>query len=220
MNMTRLQAFALSVLEQGHGWIGEVVCHSRTGHQVEIEISASELSLSTDHPSCIIALLRDFTERKITEAQIKASLEEKEVLLKEVQYRVKNNLQLISSLFDLQAGETTDEKVMEMFGECRNRVRSMAMIHERLYGAEDLARIDAAQYLSTLTNDLAHSDGLTSRHVNLLMEANEVHLDVDKAIPCGLVVNELVSNALNYAFGSGEEGGVRSWCGSSRMRAV
>ena len=134
-------------------------------------------------------MLRDITERKFTEARIKASLEEKEVLLKEVQYRVKNNLQIISSLFDLQAGETTDEKVMEMFGECRNRVRSMAMIHERLYGAEDLARIDAAQYLSTLTNDLAHSDGLTSRHVNLLMEANEVHLDVDKAIPCGLVVN-------------------------------
>ena len=205
--MTRLQAFALSVLDQGHGWIGEVVCQSRTGRQVEIEISASELSLSTDHPSCTIALLLDITERKITEARIKASLEEKEVELKEVHHRVKNNRQIISSLFDLQAGETTDETVLEMFRECRNRVRSMAMVHERLYGAEDLARIDAAQYLSALTNDLAHSYGLTSRHVNLLLEANEVYLDVDKVIPCGLVVNELVPNALKYAFGSGEEGG-------------
>lgn len=128
-----------------------------------------------------------------------ASLEEKEVLLKEIHHRVKDNLQIISSLFDLQSGETTDETVLEMFRECRNRVRSMAMIHERLYSAEDLARIDAAQYLSTLTNDLAHSYGLTSRHVKL-------RLDVDKAIPCGLIVNELVSNALKYAFQSEDDG--------------
>jgi len=205
-DMARLQAFALSVLEQGHGWIGEVVCQSRSGRQLEIEISASELSLSADHPSCIIALLRDITERKITEARIKASLEEKEVLLKEIHHRVKNNLQIISSLFDLQSGETTDETVLEMFRECRNRVRSMAMIHERLYSADDLARIDAAQYLSTLTNDLAHSYGLTSRHVNLRLQADEVYLEVDKAIPCGLIVNELVSNALKYAFQSEDDG--------------
>ena len=201
-DMERLQAFALSVLEQGHGWIGEVVCQSRTGRQLEIEISASELALSAAHPSCIIALLRDITERKMAEARIRTSLEEKEVLLKEIHHRVKNNLQIVSSLFDLQSGETSDPMVLEMFRECRNRVRSMAMIHERLYSTEDLSRIEAAQYLSTLTNDLAHSYGLTSRHVNLRLQANEVFLDVDKAIPCGLIVNELVSNALKYAFTS------------------
>ena len=206
-DMARLQAFALSVLEQGHGWIGEVVCQSRTGRQLEIEVSASELSLSTDHPSCIIALLRDISERKIADARIKASLAEKEVLLKEIHHRVKNNLQIISSLFDLQSGETKDETVLEMFRECRNRVRSMAMIHERLYSAQDLGRIDAVQYLSTLTSDLAHSYGLTSRHVQVRLEANEVYLDVDRAIPCGLIVNELVSNALKYAFQSAEDEG-------------
>jgi two-component sensor histidine kinase len=202
-----LQAFALSVLEQGHGWIGEVVCQSRTGRQLEIEVSASELSLSTDHPSCIIALLRDISERKIAEARIKASLAEKDVLLKEIHHRVKNNLQIISSLFDLQSGETKDKTVLEMFRECRNRVRSMAMIHERLYSAQDLGRIDAVQYLSTLTSNLAHSYGLTSRHVQVRLEANEVYLDVDRAIPCGLIVNELVSNALKYAFQSAEDEG-------------
>ena len=96
-DMERLQAFALSVLEQGHGWIGEVVCQSRTGRQLEIEISASELALSAAHPSCIIALLRDITERKMAEARIRTSLEEKEVLLKEIHHRVKNNLQIVSS---------------------------------------------------------------------------------------------------------------------------
>ena len=201
-DMARLQAFALSVIEEGHGWIGEVVCQSRTGRQLEIEISASELSLSPTHPSCIIALLRDITERKLAEARVKASLAEKEVLLKEIHHRVKNNLQIVSSLIDLQASETADETVREMFRECRNRVRSMAMIHERLYSAEDLARIDMAQYLSTLTNDLARSYAFSSPHRGLRLEVDQVFLDVERAIPCGLIVNELVSNALKYAFES------------------
>ena len=205
-DMARLQAFALSVIERGHGWIGEVVCQSRTGRQVEIEISASELALSPSHPSCIIALLRDITERKMAEARIKASLTEKEVLLKEIHHRVKNNLQIISSLFDLQAGETADETVREMFRECRNRVHSMAMIHERLYSAEDLARIDIAHYLRTLTNDLVRSYAVSSPQMALRLEVDEVFLDVERAIPCGLIVNELVSNALKYAFGQGVGG--------------
>ena len=154
----------------------------------------------------ILFSARDITVRKQAEEHIKASLKEKEVLLKEIHHRVKNNLQIISSLLNLQAGYIQDEHAGEMFKESRNRVKSMALIHEKLYQSKDLARIDFAEYVRSLTTHLFRSYGVNSHAVGLKINVDKILLDIDLAIPCGLIVNELVSNSLKYAFPSGIRG--------------
>jgi PAS domain S-box-containing protein len=144
--------------------------------------------------------------RKRTEAQIKAQLLEKDVLLKEVHHRVKNNMQVISSLLNLQSRRVKDPAVNEMFKESQRRIRSMALIHERLYRSSDLSRIEFSQYLRDLATHLFHSYQVDAARVQLKVEAQEVHLNINTAIPCGLIVNELISNTLKHGFPEGRKG--------------
>jgi PAS domain S-box-containing protein len=139
-------------------------------------------------------------ERMRAEKQLMASLKEKEVLLQEIHHRVKNNLQVVSSLLNLQSSYVQDPSALEMFRESQNRILSMALIHERLYRSRDLSRIDLAEYIKTLAGDLVRSYTSRSGPVTLIFDAGEVVLSVEKAVPCGLIVNELVSNALKHAF--------------------
>jgi PAS domain S-box-containing protein len=157
----------------------------------------------------ILLSARDITARKQAEERIKTSLKEKEVLLKEIHHRVKNNLQIISSLLNLQSGYIQDHRAGEMFKESRNRVKSMALIHEKLYQSKDLARIDFADYIRHLAAYLLRSYNVHSPGVNLRVEVEKVLLDIDTAIPCGLIVNELVSNSLKHAFAAGMAGEIR-----------
>jgi PAS domain S-box-containing protein len=146
-------------------------------------------------------LLGAIIDRAQAERQVQASLAEKEVLLKEVHHRVKNNLQVISSLLDLQSGHTADAFAVEMFRESRSRVRSMALVHERLYRSGDLAKVDFATYIETLADDLFQAHWLEDKEVRLDLQVNvEVRLSIDAAIPCGLLLNELLSNSLKHAF--------------------
>ncbi len=148
----------------------------------------------------------EVAERKEAEERVTASLAEKEVLLKEIHHRVKNNLQIISSLLNLQSRHAADGPAREMFKESRGRVKSMALIHEQLYESEDLARINSANYIQRLTADLFRSYKLNSNDVALSLNVSDVLLDVDAAIPCGLIINELVSNSLQHAFPAGRKG--------------
>lgn len=129
-----------------------------------------------------------------------ASLDEKESLLKEVHHRVKNNLQLISSLLNLQASKIDDPRTAELFAESRNRVRSMALVHENLYRAGNFSSVPMATHIKNLSTQLARAYGAAERRISLSVDAAQVDLDLDQAISCGLILNELVSNALKHAF--------------------
>jgi len=148
----------------------------------------------------IIEYVRDITERKKAEDRLQGSLREKDVLLREVHHRVKNNMQVISSLLNLQSRHVQDPQVLEMFKESQRRIRSMALIHERLYQSSDFSHIEFAKYLRNLATHLFHSYQVDASRVKLKIEAEEVHLNINTAIPCGLIVNELVSNALKHGF--------------------
>ena len=155
----------------------------------------------------LLSIIRDITGRKSSEDKIKASLKEKEILLKEIHHRVKNNLQVISSLLNLQAGFIEDEMTLEMFRNSQDRVKSMALIHEKLYRSGDLSSINFGEYVRSLTANLFKSYRVNNNSVVLKLDIPErVYLGVDTAIPCGLILNELVTNSLKYAFQDGRAG--------------
>ncbi|MBN1327233.1 MAG: PAS domain S-box protein [Candidatus Cloacimonetes bacterium] len=154
----------------------------------------------------VVIITEDITQRKISEGKIKSSLREKDILLKEVYHRVKNNMQVISSLLKLQSQHTSDQKAIDMLRESQNRVRSMSLIHEKLYLSENLEKIDFANYIRSLTTFLFSSFSINPNNVKLQVEVRDVYLDINKAIPCGLMVNELVSNALKHGFPLGRKG--------------
>jgi len=148
----------------------------------------------------IILTVQDITERITADKQIQSSLKEKEILLREIHHRVKNNLQTISSLLDLQAESIKDPMALEAFRSSQSRIRSMALIHERLYKSKDLSRIKAQEYLINLIDYLEATYDSQADNIKLKTNVQNIMLNVDTAIPCGLIINELVSNSMKYAF--------------------
>ena len=148
----------------------------------------------------------DISDRQEAEQKIRSSLQEKEVLLKEIHHRVKNNLYIISSLLKLQTRCLTDAKALEIFKDSQNRVHSMALIHEKLYQSKDLANINFAEYVQNLATDVFRSYGTNPRSIQLQIDVSDTLFSVDIAIPCGLIINELLSNSLKYAFNGQDSG--------------
>ncbi|MGA9187298.1 MAG: histidine kinase dimerization/phosphoacceptor domain -containing protein [Methanosarcina sp.] len=148
-------------------------------------------------------LVRDITNRKTIDINLKKI---QEARIKEIHHRIKNNLQVISSLLSLEAERSTDAKMLEAFRESQNRVASMALIHQELYKGDELDTLDFADYLRKLTADLFRSYKLGGERISLKLDLEQIYLGMNTAIPLGIIVNELISNALKYAFPAGNEG--------------
>jgi PAS domain S-box-containing protein len=161
---------------------------------------------ATGAPVRMIGVSLDISDRKLAEQRIKDSLREKEVLLREIHHRVKNNLQVISSLLDLQSQYIEDQAALEMFRESCTRVKSMALVHEKLYQSKDCAKIDFADYIENLISYLFQAYGVNLDQVTLELNIDEITLNINTAIPCGLIISELVSNSLKHAFPNNRKG--------------
>ena len=153
-----------------------------------------------------VHMARDITERKKVEDQIKSSLHEKETLLREIHHRVKNNMQIISSLMKLSSESIQDRSILNIFDDSRNRIKSMALIHEKLYQSTDLTRIEFSEYIETLARELYRAHGVNPERITLRLSMESVLLSIDTAIPCGLIVNELITNSIKHAFPEEAEG--------------
>lgn len=152
---------------------------------------------SIDELSCIA---HDITEKKVAEKSLKESLAEKEVLLKEVHHRVKNNMQVISSILNLQSAYVKDPGTLQILKESQNRIKSMAFIHESLYTNKDFSRINFSEYITNLVQNLFRTYDVFDDTIKLELNIDKIYLNLDLAIPCGLIMNELISNSLKYAF--------------------
>jgi PAS domain S-box-containing protein len=179
---------------------------AKEGRTIPCEISSHFFELNG--VPTVLAIARDITERKRMEGNLKATLKEKDILLREIHHRVRNNLQIMSSLLRLHARQISDEKAQEAFQESQTRIRSIAMIHENLYQSRDFASVDFADYIQKVVTHLVVVYKVDPRRVLFKEEVRTVDLDVSRAIPCGLIVNELISNSLKYAFPGGKKGEV------------
>ncbi|MBU7033225.1 MAG: PAS domain S-box protein, partial [Theionarchaea archaeon] len=150
----------------------------------------------------------DITDQKEAEERIRASLQEKEVLLKEIHHRVKNNMQIICSLLNLQSRYIKDGDTVKILRESQNRVKSMALVHEKLYQSQDFTKIDFVVYVKTLIREIVHSYGNNMRKITVDLHVDSIFLGIDTAIPCGLIINELLSNAFIHAFPNKKKGKV------------
>lgn len=148
----------------------------------------------------ITCLSHDITDKKVIQKQMEGSIREKEILLQEVHHRVKNNLQVISSILNLQSSYVKDDTTLNILRESQNRIKSMSFIHESLYQTKDFSHIDFGDYVLSLSRNLIHSYSLTTSGIRLKTDFDKLFLSLDQAITCGLIINELISNALKYAF--------------------
>ncbi len=202
------QLFKL-MTETSHGFTDEIWHRRRDGREFPAMMTGTVVENDQGEPQYISMTAIDITAKREAEEQIRHSLKEKEVLLKEIHHRVKNNLQIISSLLNLQAAMVDSPKLRNMLLESQNRVKSMALIHDRLYREKNFARIDFTEYARDIVENLFHSYSEDTDRITFSMDFQKIWLDFDLAIPLGLIINEIVSNSLKYAFPEDRGGSVR-----------
>ncbi len=176
----------------------------KDGTMFPVEIGLNPIE--TEEGTMVLAAIIDISDRKREEKRIKDALREKDLLLGEIHHRVKNNLQIIHSLLGLQTSRVRDPVALAMLRESQNRVLSMALIHQTLYQSKDFARVDFGAFLDALVPTLITSYGIHSDRFTVSVDANGAHLPISAAIPCGLIVNELMTNTLKHGFPDGRRG--------------
>ena len=186
-------------------WHGEVNNIRKDGTTFWCAASVSTF-IHHQYGEVMLALHTDITGRKLAEDKIRASLAEKETLLKEVHHRVKNNMQVISSLLQMQSGFVKDKQDAHLFRESQDRIKSMSLVYNKLYQSQDLANISMKDYLTELVENLVRAYSLRSDQVGTAIDIDDTVLSLDLAIPCGLIANEIVVNSLKYAFKDGRKG--------------
>jgi PAS domain S-box-containing protein len=176
------------------------------GDLLRTNVTVSLVRDANNNPNYFVAVFEDITERKEYEAQLEDSIKEKEVLLKEVHHRVKNNMQVISSILNLQSSYISDETALAILRESQDRIKSMSFVHESLYQSKTLSEVNFSEYIQNISRNLFHSYSRPAGGIALRFDLEEVFLNLDTSIPCGLIINELVSNSLKYAFQGREKG--------------
>jgi len=217
-SMPQFSAFAALKLLQDSGLdLPFIIVSGTIGEDTAVaamKAGAHDYILKGNFTRLVPAIERELCEaevrlaRRRVEEQLKASLQEKEVLLKEIHHRVKNNFQIISSLLNLQSNYIQDKQDLEFFKISQRRIEAMALLHEKLYQSQDLARINAAEYIPDLVSSLFYSYEVTASIIDLKLNIEPVFLSLDAAIPCGLIINELVLNSLKHAFSNKTSGGI------------
>ena len=199
------------VLESGNivGLANDTILITKDEREIPISDSGSPIRNDKGVITGVVMVFRDVTERKREEEKTKASLKEKETLLSEIHHRVKNNLNVVSSLFKLQANKIADDHVKEVFKESQNRIYAMSAIHETIYTSETLSNFSLKSYLSKLTRTIFQTYSTNSGMVNLNTDFSDTQISINQATPIGLIVNELISNSLKHAFPKGKKGEIQ-----------
>jgi PAS domain S-box-containing protein len=193
-------------IQQGISNLHEIAIVTKNGSRRDLFVSHNKVKIKGEVK--YIFVIKDATEQKLAEKKIADSLAEKEILLREIHHRVKNNMQIISSLLGLQSGNIKEQKYSEIFKDSQNRINSISLTHEKLYRSKDFANIDFDEYIRDLTTNLFHSYRVGDR-IELILNIDNVTLGIDQGIPCGLIINELITNSLKYAFPKDRKGEIK-----------
>jgi len=204
-----VSVFINDIINEKKSIVYESEIFSKSGKHFWLSATLTPIFDNNGNLKSIVVIETDITLRKKMEEQIKAALEEKGLLLREIHHRVKNNLQIIISLFNLQTSYIDDDKAYQALKEGQDRIKSMALIHERFYQSDGISQIDFDDYSRKLIEHLYSSFKINPNSIVVDIKIENVKLDIDTAVPCGLIINEIVSNAFKHAFKEGEKGEVQ-----------
>ncbi|MFW6131212.1 MAG: histidine kinase dimerization/phosphoacceptor domain -containing protein [Candidatus Aminicenantaceae bacterium] len=193
-------------LKKKRSLIKESSLIKKDGTTFPVEISANYLEFFGKEFNC--TFVRDISDQKLDEKKIQNSLREKETLLKEIHHRVKNNIQIISSLLRLQAKNIQNTKIADILKASQSRIKSMALVHEKLYQDEELSKINISNYIKSLVNSLFNMYKIDKKRIKVKLDLEELYINIDTAIPVGLIINEIVSNSLKHAFPENKKGNI------------